>query len=138
MSLDLPIIRLKENKNKSYEISGNGKKGLLIVCSTADTTNENTAKLQEILNALDHDINEDIFLLKKDSPHYLNEISIEFSKLISFGFKPAELGLPRHLKPYTRYRFESFSVVLSDSIHLIKSDVTKKKMLWSSIQAYKS
>ena len=140
MKLDIPLIRLTENKNQDFQLEGEGKLGLILVCNKADLLDGGKEKALEIAKAVGYDFPKDLAILSTDAASLnLSEAleSISYKSVISFHFSAEALGLPAHLVEYHPYVFEQMTLVLSDAIQNIKNDNDKKKKLWNAVKTLK-
>ncbi len=140
LKLDIPLIRLNENKNLEVSITGEGQLGLILVCDPSDLKEGGKEKALEIARAIGYEFPKDLKILETNSPSFnLSESlnGIIYNHVIVFKFKADSLGLPSHLVPYYPYTFEKMNLVLSESLQDIKNNNDKKKKLWNAVKIFK-
>lgn len=119
------------------EITGNGRKGLLIVIQSTDKE-ENIATLQGLVKAIKFDIEEDVSIVAcNDKVTSLNSIlaSKKYNTVILIGTHPDQVGFSINAKKYFFYKMESFAILLTDSLKDMNADKSKKMAFWQNLQA---
>ncbi len=130
------IYRVLE-QDLSPEITGNGKKGLLIALQSQDKA-QNLATLQGLVKAIKLDIDEDVTIVSCNGKFTsLNSIlsSREYQTVILIGTPPDQVGFSINAKKYFFYKMESFSILLTDSLQEMNADKSKKMAFWQNLQA---
>ncbi len=129
------IYRILE-PDSPLEITGNGKKGLLIVIQATDKQ-ENIATLQGLVKAIKFDIEEDVTVVSCDGRFiHLNSItsSKKYGTVILIGVNPDQVGFSIAAKKYFFYKMEIFSILLTDSLKNMNADKSKKMAFWRNLQ----
>lgn len=130
------IYRILE-PNSPPEITGNGKKGLLIIIKATDKQ-ENIATLQGLVKAIKFDIEEDVTIVScVDKTTSINSIltSKDYNTLILIGITPDQVGFSLNAKKYFFYKMERFSLLLTDSLGDMNGDKSKKMAFWKNLQS---
>ena len=133
--------------NKIYAVSnlnnplpktiGKNKEGVLILC-TAFTNPTLQAFLAKILQAVNTDISEDVWVMDVNDveiPKWADLCrELDFKKAIIFGLDAKAMGLLINLPLYQCRQFQGCQILLADALVDINNDNHKKKELWRELQ----
>jgi len=117
-------------------ISGKGKKGLLIVINATDKS-ENLATLQGLVKAINMDIAEDVTIVEWEKKVVdLNSVlnAKDFTTIILLGTPPEQVGFSVLAKKYFFYKMEGFSLLLTDTLTSMNTDKSQKMAFWQNLQ----
>ena len=115
-----------------------GQFNTFITCEDNPENKELKSFLENILKAVNLDLNKDVMLLNITDKHNLSFIRLQtkaqFSKAIFFGTDPKSLGINLVLKPYQPVLFDNCHYLLADSLENIQNNVNTKKNLWTCLK----
>ncbi len=135
----ITYYKSNETKNSSYEVIGDGKRSLMVVCYISDANPVHLAKLNQIIEAIRYHPQEDTYLCKVEDggevPH-LSELVLEFKlkHILMFTDNLEMIASNVEYQYYNRYSFEDFEVLIVESIGKIMDDAQRKKKLWNMLQ----
>ena len=135
----ITYYKSKQQNNHSYEVLGDGKRSLMVVCYASDASPVHLAKLNQIIEAIRYHPQEDSFLCKvgdgEDIP-LLSELSLAYKlkHIILFTDQIGKIVSNVNFQYYKRYPFEDFELLIVESIGVIMDDAQRKKKLWITLQ----
>ena len=132
-------VYLSNDENIPGEwISGNNRKGLLVICNSIDKTDENSVLLSKILSAVQYNVEEDCHLItlpKNSSISILNFIKKNNIKhLIIFGISPISLGFSMNMIAYKPLKINNTRMIFAHGLTKIDKNQEFKRALWNSLK----
>ncbi|MBK9257643.1 MAG: hypothetical protein IPM42_19460 [Saprospiraceae bacterium] len=126
-------IRKKTNINNN--LTGEGKKNLLVVFKKEMFSEYEKSKLKSTLDFLKYNFDEDIYLfLCENDPMHVSSLHVKFQKLLVFGMSPEQLGLNIQYPKHQPVVFENFIAIFTDIFSDLDKSPDTKKILWVNIQ----
>lgn len=128
-----------EPKNTSYQVIGEGKRALMVVCYASDASPVHLAKLNQIIEAIRYHPQEDTYLCKIDDEGELplmTELSLQYNlkHIIIFTDQIHKIRSNVDFQYYKRFHFENCEILVVESINKIMDDAQRKKKLWVTLQ----
>lgn len=130
------IWKIPDLKLINDNISGYGKKGLLICLNEKDYNNETEVLLKRILSSVGLDLIEDAFLLKLSNRQKVStaEMNFEIKNVLLFGLEPIDIGWNLQFTPNYLLSLEKCHVITCVSLMELDKDPNFKKLLWHNLQ----
>jgi ssRNA-specific RNase YbeY (16S rRNA maturation enzyme) len=138
---DLPLYRLPTAI--PFKVHGESQRSYWIILSKSEEDNQSLQDfLSKILKALGLDIHRDTYQIIADDSHslYLSKQLRNLDEpkiIISFGFKPEEIGLSIAHLPYQLLQLRDHKFLFCDLLDHIQNDANKKRALWETLQLLK-
>ena len=135
---DFEVFAVPDKNSSLLNTKNLGQKEILVLYFNENNDDELDVLLKNILTAAKLDFDKDISLLKTttdqkySSGDLLEKLSVK--DFLFFGILPSNFGINYQLNPYQPVNFKNRRFLLIDSLDEIKSDVNKKKALWSCLQ----
>ena len=131
--------KIDDNKDQRIELTGNGKKGLLIVVEKEGSSEELLAKLDDIVKAIKYDPREDTFvvvLAKSVVNQVVSKILKEhkINDILAFGIEAKDIFPNAESYLYYPLKSERIRMLISDNLSKIFSDKALKMKLWKCLQ----
>lgn len=141
--LDFPLYTIQDNGLSEFEISGEGKKAIIIL-----SKGENVKKQQEFITAVLSPLDiktQDIFLLNTTGKQKVSFTELrrnyDFNTLIVFGLSPLDIGLQILTSSYQSIQLMQKSILFVDAVQTFIDEKEKgggrpkAKQLWLSLKA---
>jgi DNA polymerase III psi subunit len=129
---NIPNFKLVEES-----ITGNNKKGILVVTGTLSEENH-IALLSKILKSIHVTFPSDVLLLKAevDERYHLGAIHEDekLTHIVSFGISPGQLGLNIPDNPFGVYKLEKITLIKGPSLEGLSQSAQLKKQLWRQLK----
>ena len=134
------LVAHKSIKNLNIRHAESNQARILIVLRTIDYSNTTKELLEKIISATGCNFKSEIslVLLNERDKVFINDVMTELKikEMISFGVKPAELGLNISGKNYLPLKLSKLKFLFSEDLRKLASDKEAKKLLWQSLQAF--
>jgi hypothetical protein len=135
---DLEVYNSADQNIPKNWISGQNEKGILIVCSLKDKTDENLTLLTKILAAIHFQLDTDclsLWIPKGDSIGIQGIIKEKkINRVVCFGLEPSTLGLSMVKVVYVPLNLQKIDFLFSHSLEQIKKNRELKKVLWGALK----
>lgn len=131
------LYRTREHAEDALEYTLSPEAQTIVVIRAEDYTSESQAMIGKLFGALNLTLDKDITTVQVLKDEFsLNDLidDARVKYLITFGFKPQELGWNVEGSKYHLHRFESFTWLPGDSLTTIAQDKNHKQQLWSAIK----
>jgi hypothetical protein len=130
------LFHVPELDTKTYNISGEGRRGLLCITDSDSFGPDEEMTLKRLIAAIKFDFQNDIFFLKvnKGQSFSVGILPVSYKDMIVFGVLPDQLGLNIDYKWYEILLFDQTRILLSESISDINKFPQKKQQLWVKLQ----
>ena len=136
--LDFQIFAPSDHKTEQIVPGQSNQFTSLVVYQPEAKNEELETFLSNILTAAKLDMSKDVFLLKTtiESGFSFSKMKTNatIEKVIIFGIPPGKLGINLDLQWYVPMTFQNRIFLLANSLSVIRSDVNKKRALWSCLQ----
>ncbi len=136
--LDFTIFPLISPHDLLNSAKGENKKGLIIIYLAEDDETEHLTLLQNILKAIQYDLNQDALLLSLTAKSRLRFIDIlkdvTAKDIIVFGIQAKQLGLNWQHKAYQLVQFDNKRYLFGHPLSEIQHDKQKKGALWQALK----
>lgn len=136
--LDFKIFLSPDMDNILTQCKGQNQKKLLIVYENNEVHVALEAFLAKILKAVQHDIEEDILLLRIQTGQTFSLTALcqewDIEHCISFGVSGKRMGMHIHYPTYQPFRFHDLNFLMVDGLDKVEGEVLLKKSLWGCLQ----
>lgn len=133
------VVPLKSTSEIEAKLSGENRKGLLVILSADEENEELNQFVAKVLKAAGFDVPEDVHFLKLTSSDGFSFSLLskknDIQSVISFGFSPKFLGLNWNLANYSPFLYENRKYLFADNLAEIQKDKKLKGKLWKCLQA---
>lgn len=131
--------KIDNNVNQRIDLTGNGKKGLLIVVAEEGSSEELISKLDDIVKAIKYDPREDTFVvvLNKSVAYQVVSNILEeqnIKDILAFGIEAKDIFPNAESYMYYPMNSEGIRMLISDNLTKIFSDKALKIKLWKCLQ----
>lgn len=130
------LFRFENENSDALNISGISPDGVAVCIKGIDEFNDHKLMLEKLVSAVGQDLNTSVVIIVAEGTFLLSKCISEHNlrRIISFGFRPEELMIQSDMMLYRNYRFEGFSLVMSEALSTLAGESNKKKILWNSLK----
>ena len=136
--LDFEVFVLPHKNSALFDQNNFANASILVAYNNEKNDPELEDLLKNILVAAKLDFEKEIIPLKTtfEQKYSFNQIKekINVKDILFFGLKPANFGLNYFLEPYQPLQVNGLRILLVNDLEDIRSDVKKKKALWSCLK----
>jgi hypothetical protein len=124
---DYPTLQINIPENKNYPV--------ILGIFLDEEADHYASRFEDIIKAIQRDPVKDVWIVKlSEIQQNLNEILPYIHFIMLLGIDPQKTGLPLPYDKYKIFRFNTFSVLCTDSLKDIFEIQEKKKMLWNALK----
>lgn len=118
------------------QLHSQGDNGLMLVCKSADYTDETKEMLSKMLGAIKREVERTTICTTHADQVSISDLlsAHKINALLVFGINPAHLGLNISIPPYQVVDMEGLKIILSHPLTTILNDKAKKISLWQCLQ----
>lgn len=136
--LDFKIFIAPESEAILAQCQGNNKKKLLVVYESAEKNENLEHFLAKILKAVQHDIVEDVLLLRIQPEQTFSLTTLcqsqDIAACLVFGITGKRMGWHAHYPDYQPFRFRRINFLMVDALDRVEGSVDLKKRLWGALK----